>query len=139
MLVNTLTETNPIFYVAIGTSTLPRPAGRVRMLNSCGSEKLQTLVLTVVALHFNVVNAVVRPVAMEDPLMFFPLDVTVKTWAPTFGPPNGPRPCLVPRFVISRASPLRSTDLILTCGSNAVLGHDNIVLPTRPATARDSG
>lgn len=139
VLVNTLTETSPIFYVAMGTSTLPRPAGRDRMLNSSGSEKLQTLVLTVVALQLSVVNAVVRPVAIDDPFMLFPLEVTVKTWAPTLGPPNGPRPCLVPRLVISRASPLRSTELILTSGTNAVLGQEVIVLPTRPATARDSG
>lgn len=136
---NTLTETSPIFYVAIGTSTLPRPAGRARMLNSPGSEKLQTLVLTVVALHLSVVKAVVRPVSIDDPLMLFPLEVTVKTCAPMFGPPNGPRPCLVPRFVIRLVSPLRSTDEILTRGASPVLGHEMTVLPTRPATARDSG
>lgn len=139
VLVNTLTETSPMFYVAIGTSTLPRPAGRARMLNRCGSEKLQTLVLTMVALKLRVVNAVVRPVAIEDPLMLFPLEVTVKTWAPIFGPSKGPCPCLVPRLVIRLVSPLWSTELILTRGSSRVFGQESIVLPTRPATALSSG
>lgn len=85
-------ETAAMLHVRGGTSTFLMTAGGAAMFSTCGTERLQTLVLTRLIPRFDPVNRIVRPVAIESPLMLFPLDVIVTTPARPFGPPKGPLP-----------------------------------------------